>query len=125
MPDDAAAAMMAGRSQGGDGALEAVENMLIPGHDDLKGLVVFIAAKFTLVHILFSLTQTMCGRVALPATLSIETRPLHRLIPTIAMCQRSLHRFRMEHFVQNDCGGDRDIERIAAAAHWNPHDEIA
>jgi hypothetical protein len=50
MTDDPAATMLAARSEGSDCAFKAVEYMRVTRYDDFKGLVVFIAAYFTLCH---------------------------------------------------------------------------
>jgi hypothetical protein len=50
VPDDADSAMIAGRCERMNGALEAIEGMRLAVHRDLKGLVIVIAAGFTCSH---------------------------------------------------------------------------
>jgi hypothetical protein len=50
MTNNAAATVMTCRSQGSNRAFKAVEDMCLPTHDHLKGLIVFIATQFTLCH---------------------------------------------------------------------------
>src|SRR5262245_59052815 len=50
VPQDPAAAMLAGGGQGMDRALEAVENVRLTIHLHVEGLVVFVAAHFALRH---------------------------------------------------------------------------
>ena len=50
VPDDASAAMIAGRRERVYGAFEAVERMRFAVHRDLKGLVVVVAASFARSH---------------------------------------------------------------------------
>jgi len=54
MTNNLATAMMASRSQGSNRTFEAVEDMCLPTHEYLKGLIVVIAASFTLCHPHFS-----------------------------------------------------------------------
>jgi len=51
MPDDPGAAVLTGRSKGGDGAFKAVEHMRLACHVHLKGLIILVAAYFTLCHV--------------------------------------------------------------------------
>src|SRR5215469_2435646 len=55
MTNNAAATVMTGRSQGSNRTFKAVENMFLPGHHHLKGLIIVIATPFTLSHIYSSL----------------------------------------------------------------------
>src|SRR5262249_39536201 len=48
VPDDLAPAVLARRGQPVDGALEAVEDVVIAAVDDLEGLVVLVAAHLAL-----------------------------------------------------------------------------
>ena len=50
MPNDLAATVLASRGKSGDGAFKAVEHMRPPSHEHLKGLIVLVAAHFTLCH---------------------------------------------------------------------------
>ncbi len=50
MAHDAATTMGSLRCQGMDGALDTVERVGTSGHNDLKGLIVLVAADFTLPH---------------------------------------------------------------------------
>jgi hypothetical protein len=50
MPNDLAAAVFTGRSKSGDGAFKAVEHVRPTSHEHLKGLIVLVAAYFTLCH---------------------------------------------------------------------------
>jgi hypothetical protein len=50
MPNDLAAAVLTGRSKSGDGAFKAVEHVRPASHEHLKGLIVLVAAHFTLCH---------------------------------------------------------------------------
>ncbi len=50
MPNDLAAAVLTGRSKSGDGAFKAVEHVRPTSHEHLKGLIVLVAAHFTLCH---------------------------------------------------------------------------
>ena len=51
MPNDATFAMTASRCQGMDGAFEAIENVLLAGHNDFKRLVIVVSAVFTCRHV--------------------------------------------------------------------------
>ena len=51
VPDDPAAAMWANRGQGMDRALETVECVMLPSHNDFKRLVIFVFANFACSHI--------------------------------------------------------------------------
>src|SRR5918999_4755776 len=63
VPDDLAAAVVAGRRDGVDGALEAVEHVRLAAASDLHRLVVLVAAHFALGHgsLLGSLTVPLPG----------------------------------------------------------------
>lgn len=50
VPNDLAAAVLAGRGKSSDGAFKAVEHMRPTSHEHLKGLIVLVAAHFTLCH---------------------------------------------------------------------------
>ena len=50
MPEDAGAAMIAGRRERMDGTFEAVKRMRLAVHRDLKRLVVVVAASFARSH---------------------------------------------------------------------------
>jgi hypothetical protein len=50
MADDLAPAVLAHRSESVNGAFEAVEDVPLFPHPDFKGLVIVIAAHFTLGH---------------------------------------------------------------------------
>ena len=50
VPDDADAAMIAGRRERMNGTLETIERMRLAIHCDLKGLVIVVAARFTCSH---------------------------------------------------------------------------
>ena len=50
MADDLAAAMVAGRGQGVDRALETIEGVSAAAQGDLKGFVILIPADFALCH---------------------------------------------------------------------------
>lgn len=52
--DDAAAALSALGREGMDGALEAVENMLLAFHDHFKRFLIIVSANFALSHIISS-----------------------------------------------------------------------
>ena len=54
MTDDSAGAMSTRRRESVDGALKAIENVLLPRGDDLEGQIVFVSANFTLSHCSFS-----------------------------------------------------------------------
>jgi len=51
MPNDATFAMTASRCQGMNGAFEAIENVLLAGHNDFKRLVIVVSAVFTCRHV--------------------------------------------------------------------------
>ena len=50
MADNAAVAMRADGGERGDGAFKAVEHVRPTSHEHLKGLIVLVAAYFTLCH---------------------------------------------------------------------------
>jgi hypothetical protein len=50
MPDDSAVAVRARWRERMNGALEAVENVRLPGVNDLEGLVVVVSADLALTH---------------------------------------------------------------------------
>ncbi|HLI72147.1 MAG TPA: hypothetical protein VKV19_20520 [Ktedonobacteraceae bacterium] len=58
MTDNSAVAMVTNRGQAGHGALKAIKDMFLPGHDNLEGFIVVIAALFTLGHTGLSFFQT-------------------------------------------------------------------
>ncbi len=62
MPNDLTAAVPAGRGKSSDGAFKAVEHMRPTSQEHLKGLIVLVAADFTLCHAhdLLSLLDTTC-----------------------------------------------------------------
>ena len=65
VPKDSAAAMVAGRRQGMDCTLKAVENVSCSAKSNLKGLVVAVAANFTGSHrtwLLFLANACDCER---------------------------------------------------------------
>src|SRR5262245_28328718 len=68
---DPAAALRAGRGKGMDGAFEAVENVGLPGGDDLERLVVVVPADFARRH-------------GFPPLRS--SRPYNRLSSCFALC---------------------------------------
>jgi hypothetical protein len=47
MPDNLAAAVVAGRGQGVNRTLKTIEHVRLAGHNDLKSFVVNIATNFT------------------------------------------------------------------------------
>jgi hypothetical protein len=51
MPDDPAAAVLTAGSKSREGTFKTVEDMPLASHEHLKGLIVLIAADFTLGHI--------------------------------------------------------------------------
>jgi len=55
MADDLASAMRAGRGQGMDGALKAVEDMRLPGDLDFERFIIVVPADFAFRHGSFSL----------------------------------------------------------------------
>ena len=59
MTNNLAPAMMTSRSQGRNRTFEAVEDMRLPTHEDLKGFIVVIATSFTLCHPRFSFAQSI------------------------------------------------------------------
>jgi hypothetical protein len=59
MPDHAALAMRAPRSERMDRAFETVEDVALPTHDDFKCLVIFIFADFAFSH---NTKLFACGR---------------------------------------------------------------
>src|SRR6266478_4192621 len=50
VPDNPAIAMRANRRQRVDGALEAVERVVLPANDHFKRLVIFVVANLTCCH---------------------------------------------------------------------------
>ena len=50
VPNDLAAAVPASRGKSSDGAFKAVEHMRPTSQEHLKGLIVLVAAHFTLCH---------------------------------------------------------------------------
>jgi hypothetical protein len=71
VPDDADSAMIAGRCERMNGALEAIEGMRLAVHRDLKGLVVVIAAGFTCSH---DVRLRLCRRCILKSANGIRFR---------------------------------------------------
>jgi hypothetical protein len=55
VPHDLAAAMATGRGKRMDGTLEAIKDMGLTGHHNLKGLVVFVSTDLALRHVTASL----------------------------------------------------------------------
>jgi hypothetical protein len=51
MTDDPAAAVVTAGSKSREGTFKTVEHMSLASHDHLKGLIVLVAADFTLSHI--------------------------------------------------------------------------
>jgi hypothetical protein len=61
VPDDLAVAVCACRRQGVNRALETIEGSGVPVPDDLKRLVVVVAADFAFRHDWSPLAYTLCG----------------------------------------------------------------
>jgi hypothetical protein len=69
VPNDLTAAVLAGRGKSRNGAFKAVEHMRPTSQEHLKGLIVLVAADFTLCHAhnLLSLIRLACAFAFTPS----------------------------------------------------------
>src|SRR5438105_15878675 len=80
MPDDLASAVFALGRQRVDGAFEAVKGVLLPRHDNLERLVIFISADFAVGH----------DRLLSAETCALSANLTHRPAPAVRCDFRAL-----------------------------------